>query len=134
MTTLKQKIDMMGNFRNMRVETEDKLAKSREVEEKLGSKLKRIEEKEEEHKISLARAHLIFEEYKKAFNVLKETLPKKERDALLAKERVRKSNQSLDDIRKKLTDLDKEHENQVKGLEVLQNLEKQLLKQLEEIA
>ena len=35
--------------------------------------------------MSLARAHLVFEEYKKAFNVLKDSLPRKEKEALLAR-------------------------------------------------
>ena len=36
-----------------------------------------MNEKEEEHKISMAKAHLVFEDYKKAFNVLKVQLPQK---------------------------------------------------------
>jgi hypothetical protein len=53
----------------------------------------------------LAKAHLIFEDYKKAFNVLKDVLPKKEKDALLAKDKVKKSTASLEEQRKKLTDM-----------------------------
>ena len=96
MTTLKQKIEMMDNFKNMRSETEGKLKGARELEEKVGSRLGKLERKEEEHKISLAKAHLVFEEYKKAFGVLKDTLPKKEKGALLAREKMRKSTVSLD--------------------------------------
>jgi hypothetical protein len=132
MTTLKQKIEMMDNFKNMRVETEEKLKKSHEVEEKIGLRLQKLERKEEEHKISLAKAHLVFEDYKKAFNVLKDTLPKKERDALLSKEKLRKSNGSLDDIRKKIAELEKEEEKELTSLNVLLNLEKNLQKQLAE--
>ena len=105
MTTLKQKIEMMDNFKNMRVETEDKLKKSKETDEKISLRLQKLERKEEEHKLSLARAHLIFEDYKKAFNVLKDTLPKREKDALQAKEKVRKSKASLDELRKRITDM-----------------------------
>lgn len=47
MTTLKQKIEMMSQFQNMRVETEEKLKKSKEIEEKLGKRLKKIGTKEE---------------------------------------------------------------------------------------
>lgn len=95
MTTLKQKIEMMANFKNMRIQTEAKLATAKEVDAKLAAKLAVINAKEQEHKISLARAHLVFEDYKKAFNVLKDTLPKKEREALLAKQKVKKSNAAL---------------------------------------
>lgn len=132
MTTLKQKIEMMDNFKNMRLETEEKLKKSREVEDKIALRLQKLERKEEEHKISLAKAHLIFEDYKKAFNVLKDTLPKKERDALLARDKVKKSNASLEDIRKKLAEMEKEEEKEVNSLNVLLNLEKNLQKQLAE--
>lgn len=132
MTTLKQKIEMMDNFKNMRVETEEKLKKSKEVEEKIGLRLGKLEKKEEEHKLSLAKAHLVFEDYKKAFNVLKDTLPKKERDAILAKDKLKKSHASLDEIRKKIQDLEKEEEKEVSSLSVLLNLEKNLQKQLAE--
>lgn len=110
MTTLKQKIEMMDNFKNMRVETEEKLKKSKETDEKISLRLQKLEKKEEEHKLSLARAHLIFEDYKKAFNVLKDTLPKREKDAVLAKEKVRKSKASLDELRKKIMDMNTEEE------------------------
>lgn len=102
------------------------------MEEKIGLRLQKLEKKEEEHKISLAKAHLIFEDYKKAFNVLKDTLPKKERDAVLAKEKVKKSVLSLEDIRKKLAEMEKEEEKEVNSLNVLLNLEKNLQKQLAE--
>ena len=67
----------------------------KELEEKLDKRLKVLNDKEEEHKISLAKAHLVFEEYKKAFNTLKVTLPQKEKDAFLAKDRVIKTAKSL---------------------------------------
>ena len=132
MTTLKQKIEMMDNFKNMRVETEDKLKKSKETDEKISLRLQKLECKEEEHKLSLARAHLIFEDYKKAFNVLKDTLPKREKDALQAKEKVRKSKASLDELRKRITDMNAEEEKEANSLNVLLSLEKNLLKQLAE--
>ena len=47
--------------------------------------------KEDEHKLSLAKAHLVFEDYKKAFNTLKVSLPQKEKDAYHAKDKVRKN-------------------------------------------
>lgn len=46
MTTLKQKIDMMENFKNMRTETEEKLKKSKEFEEKLNLRLETLSKKE----------------------------------------------------------------------------------------
>jgi hypothetical protein len=61
MTTLKQKIEMMGTFKNMREETQEKIKKSREIEEKVARQLKKLGVKEDEHKISLAKAHLVFE-------------------------------------------------------------------------
>jgi len=42
MTTLKQKIEMMDNFKNMRVETEEKLKNSKQVEDKLAHRLGKI--------------------------------------------------------------------------------------------
>lgn len=80
----------------------------------------------------MAKAHLIFEDYKKAFNVLKESLPKKERDALQAREKVKRSTASLEEIRKKIADFEKEEEKEVNSLNVLLNLEKNLEKQLSE--
>lgn len=85
MTTLKQKIEMMNTFKNMREETEQKLKKAKDLDEKLDKRLGQLAVKEEEHKLSLAKAHLVFEEYKKAFNVLKVTLPQKEKDAFQGK-------------------------------------------------
>lgn len=132
MTTLKQKIEMMDNFKNMRVETEEKLKKSKETDEKITLRLQKLEKKEEEHKLSLARAHLVFEDYKRAFNVLKDTLPKREKEALLAKEKVRKSKASLDELRKKIADMNAEEEKEGNSLNVLLSLEKNLQKQLAE--
>jgi hypothetical protein len=63
---------------------------------------------------------------------LKDTLPKKERDALQAREKVKKSTASLEEIRKKIADMDKDEEKEVNSLNVLLNLEKNLEKQLSE--
>lgn len=122
----------MDNFKNMRAETEIKLKNSLEVEEKLEKRTKKLEGKEEEHKMTLAKAHLVFEDYKKALNVLKEVLPKKEREAMLSKQKVQKAEQSLMELRKKLEDLDKDYDVHTKQLEVLLTLEKNLRKELEE--
>lgn len=75
----------MNTFKSMREETEEKLKKAKELDEKLSKRLGQLAVKEEEHKLSLAKAHIVFEEYKKAFNVLKVTLPQKEKDAFQAK-------------------------------------------------
>ena len=72
-----------------------------QLEEKLGKRLKVLNEKEEEHKISMAKAHLVFEDYKKAFNVLKVQLPQKQKDAFLGKDKVKKGLRSLDEIKNK---------------------------------
>ena len=45
MTTLKQKIEMMDNFKNMRVDTEEKLKNSKENDEKIGLRLQKLEKK-----------------------------------------------------------------------------------------
>lgn len=68
---------MMNSFKNMRQETEIKLKNAKELDEKLSTKLGKLAGKEDEHKISLAKAHLVFEDYKKAFNTLKVSLPQK---------------------------------------------------------
>lgn len=47
MTTLKQKIEMMSQFKTMRVQTEEKLKKSKEIDEKVSKKLKKLGVKEE---------------------------------------------------------------------------------------
>jgi hypothetical protein len=87
--------------------------------------------KEDEHKLSLAKAHLVFEDYKKAFNTLKVSLPQKEKDAYHAKDKVKKNVKSLEDMKKKNEALDKDYQTHVDQLEVLKKLEQQLQKQLE---
>jgi hypothetical protein len=42
MTTLKQKIEMMGSFKTMREETDEKLKKSKEIDEKVSKQLKKL--------------------------------------------------------------------------------------------
>lgn len=66
MTTLKQKIDMMNNFKTMGAETKEKIEKAEEQGKKIQPRLEILNKKEEEHKIQLARAHLIMEDYKKS--------------------------------------------------------------------
>lgn len=44
---MKQKIDMMDNFRVMKAETLEKLKRSQEVEEKLQARLRKLEAKED---------------------------------------------------------------------------------------
>ena len=73
----------------------------KQLEEKLDKRLKVLNEKEEEHKISMAKAHLVFEDYKKAFNVLKVQLPQKQKDAFLGKDKVKKGLKSLNEIKNK---------------------------------
>lgn len=121
---------MMGSFKNMREETQEKLKKSKEIDEKVARQLKKLGVKEEEHKMSLAKAHLVFEQYKKAFNVLKNTLPQREKDAFTAKEKVKKSKGSLEELKKKIETLDKDYQTHVDQLQMLKKLEQQLEKQL----
>ena len=122
MTTLKQKIEMMASFKTMREETEEKLKKSKEVDEKVSKQVKKLAVKEEDHKMSLARAHLTFEDYKKAFNVLKVVLPQKEKDAFLSKEKVKKAQASLDELTKKIEGIDKDYQTHQDQLDVLKKL------------
>lgn len=64
----------------------------------------------------------MFEDYKKALNVLKEVLPKKLRDAQLETNKAKNAEDSLQELRKKLSDMDKEHAIQSGQLEMLKNL------------
>ena len=66
MTTLKQKIEMMNNFKTMGAETKQKIEKAEGQDSKIQPRLEVLSKKEEEHKIQLARAHLMMEDYKKA--------------------------------------------------------------------
>ncbi len=100
----------MNSFKTMREETEEKLKKAKELDEKLSGRLDKLGVKEDEHKMSLAKAHLIFEDYKKAFNVLKVILPQKEKEAFSAKEKVKKGLAGLDDLKKKNDGLDKDYQ------------------------
>ena len=79
MTTMKQKIEMMTNFKSIGSETNEKIKKAEDQQEKIGGRLKILEKKEEEHKILLAKAHLVMEDYKKAIIKINEILPKKEK-------------------------------------------------------
>ncbi len=79
MTTLKQKIEMMNSFKNMSAETQEKLIKAKQNAEKIQHRVNILEGKQDEHKMLMAKAHLVFEDYKKALNTLKDVLPKKQR-------------------------------------------------------
>lgn len=52
--------------------------------------------------MQLARAHLIMEDYKKAIIKINGLLDKREREALLAKQKVKKAEEGLKDMDKKL--------------------------------
>jgi mevalonate kinase len=122
----------MHSFRSMREETEIKMKSGKELEEKLEKRLKVLNDTDEEYKLSLAKAHLVFEEYKKVFDVLKVTLPQKEKDAFLAKEKVKKDIKSLEEQQKKNEGLDKDTQVHNEQLEMLKKLEQQLKAQLGE--
>ena len=132
MTTLKQKIEMMDNFKGMKAETLQKIESAKSQEEKIAGRLKKITDKEDEHKILLAKAHLVFEDYKKALNTLKNVLPKKEKEAMETRAKAAKAENSLKELRKQISDLDTEIENLLKQKQVLETLESNLTKQLEE--
>lgn len=59
MTTLKQKIEMMSNFKTMTADTKEKMEKSEVQGEKISSRLAILDKKEEEHGLVLAKAHLV---------------------------------------------------------------------------
>lgn len=82
--------------------------------------------------MSLAKAHLVFEDYKKAFNVLKVQLPQKEKQAFNAKDKVKKGANSLEQMKKKNEALDKEYQTHVDQLQVLKKLQQQVQSQLAE--
>ena len=66
-----------------------------------------MNKKEEEHKILLARAHLIMEDYKRAIIKINELLSKKEKEAMQSKQKVIKSEETLKDMDKNLVNQDK---------------------------
>ena len=72
--------------------------------------------------MSLAKAHLVFEQYKKAFNTLKVTIPQKEKEAFLAKDKAKKGVKSLEEIKSKNEALDKDYQTHVDQLSVLKKL------------
>lgn len=65
MASLKQKIEVIENYKVIGAETKKKLEKSIEQEGKIAKKLGILEGKEEEHKIALTKAHLVIDQYKK---------------------------------------------------------------------
>ena len=101
------------------------------MDEKLVKRIKVLNDKEDEHKMSLAKAHLTFEEYKKAFNVLKVVLPQKEKEAFMAKDKIKKTSKGLEDLKRKNEALDKDYQTHVDQLDVLKKLELQLHPQTE---
>lgn len=66
MTTLKQKLELMNNFKTMGAETKAKIEQSQEKERKILPRLEIVSKKEDEHKIQIARVHLVMEDYKKS--------------------------------------------------------------------
>ena len=70
------------------------------------------------------------QDYKKAIIKINEILPKKEKEALVSKEKVEKTQKALIDMDKKLVDLDKAYETQINQLEGLKTLEENLKKEL----
>lgn len=66
MTSLKQKIDMIENYKKLGAETKAKLEKSTADGEKIEKRLQVLEVKDEEHKLAITKAHLVIEDYKKA--------------------------------------------------------------------
>ena len=127
---MKQKIEMMTNFKSIGSETTEKIAKAEEQKQKIASRLEILESKEEQHKMLLAKAHLVMEEYKRAIIKINEVLPKKEKEAHNAKEKVKKNEKALADMDKKFEELDKNYGVQVNQLQGLKTLEENLKKEL----
>ena len=71
------------------------------------------------------------QDYKKAIIKINEILPKKEKEALVSKGKVEKTQKALIDMDKKLVDLDKAYETQINQLEGLKTLEENLKKELD---
>lgn len=130
MTTLKQKIEMMSNFKKMGEETKDKLNNAEAMSKKVEARLAILEAKENENKIVVTRAHLILEEYKKSINRINELLGKHEKEAIKAQDALRKKTESMQDIDKSLANADKEYETHKAQIQILLNLEESLKKEL----
>lgn len=71
MTSLKQKIDMIENYKKLGAETKTKLEKSKVDGEKIDKRLKVLDDKDEEHKMAITKAHLVIDDYKKAMFAVK---------------------------------------------------------------
>lgn len=65
MTSLKQKIDMIENYKHLGDETKNKLEQSKVNAVKIEDRLKILEGKVDEHNLAITKAHLVIEEYKK---------------------------------------------------------------------
>lgn len=70
------------------------------------------------------------EDYKKAIMKINELLGKRERQALQAKEKVKKAEEALKDMNKKLENIDKEEQSQKGQITMLLTLEENLKKEL----
>ena len=64
MSTLKQKVEMIEELKNHGSEYGEKLTKAQEDEIKIVERVKILEDKEEEHKLAVTKAHLVIEDYK----------------------------------------------------------------------
>lgn len=71
----------------------------------------------------MTKAHLVFEDYKKVLNTLKDTLPREERDAMISDQDIRKKKEALMDIEKKLKSLDELEAKENNSLAALKDLE-----------
>lgn len=64
MTSLKQKIEMIENYKRLGDETKVKFEQSKINSAKIEGRLKTLEGKVEEHNLAITKAHLVIEEYK----------------------------------------------------------------------
>ena len=71
----------------------------------------------------MTKAHLVFEDYKKVLNTLKDSLPKEERDAMISDQDIRKKKEALMDIEKTLRSLDEAEKKENSSLNALKDLE-----------
>lgn len=100
MTSLKQKIEMIENYKTLGDETRVKLEASKVNAVKIEERLKTLEGKVDEHNLAITKAHLVIEEYKKAMNSIHEIWDKSQKEALNIRQKLQKSDEAL----KNLTD------------------------------
>ena len=84
MTTLKQKIEMMNNFKKIGEETKEKLTNAEALKEKIDTRLNILNEKQNENNLIVARAHLVLDEYRKSIVKINDLLSKNEKEAFRA--------------------------------------------------